>query len=78
MLRILWILFLAVIITTPLVWLLDHNGSVVINWLNYEISTDIVTAIAVAALFTIVIFVFSYLLIRILTMRFPALARKKN
>lgn len=78
MLRTIWILLLAIIITTPLVWLLDHNGSVVINWLDFEVRTDMVTAIIIAAIFTVIIFTLSYLLVRILTFRFPRLAHKKT
>jgi len=75
MIAVLWFLFLASIIATSLVWLLDHNGVVLITWLGYEAKTDILTAILLAIFFTFLVFVFSYILARILAIRFPNLLK---
>jgi HemY protein len=75
MIAILWFLFIAFAITASMVWVLDHNGVVLINWLGYEAKTDILTAIILAIFFTLVIFAFSYLAARILAIRFPNLLK---
>lgn len=73
MFTILWFLFIAFTATISLVWVLDHNGTVLITWLGYEAKTDILTALLVAILFAAAVFVFSYILARILAMKFPNL-----
>lgn len=75
MFAILWFLFIAFAIATSLVWLLDHNGVVLVTWLDYQAETDILTAILLAIFFTLVIFAFSYLLARLLAIRFPSLLK---
>ena len=75
MLTILWFLFVAFTIGISLVWLLDHNGSVIINWLGYEVKTDILTAILLAIFFALLIFAISYLTARILAIKFPNLLK---
>ncbi len=67
----LWLLFVAFIIATPLVWVLDNNGLVLVNWLGYRIETDIPTSILVAILFTAITFSISYLVAKILSIKFP-------
>lgn len=73
MFTILWFLFIAFTATISLVWILDHNGSVVITWLGYETKTDILTALLIAIILAAVIFALSYLLARILALKFPNL-----
>lgn len=73
MFTILWFLFIAFTATISLVWVLDHNGVVLITWLGYEAKTDILTSLLVAIVFAAIVFVFSYLLARILAMKFPNL-----
>lgn len=73
MFAILWFLFLAFSATICVVWVLDHNGSVVINWLGYEVSSDILTALLLTIIFAAIIFAISYLLARILALKFPNL-----
>jgi HemY protein len=75
MIAVLWFLFLASAIATSLVWVLDHNGFVIVTWLGYEAKTDILTAILVTALFTFFVFVFSYILARVLAIKFPNLLK---
>jgi HemY protein len=75
MLMILWFLFVAFVIATSLVWLLDHNGDVIITWLGYQLQTDVLTAILLAIFFTLLVFAFSYLLARILAIKFPNLLK---
>lgn len=75
MFAIFWFLFIASIIATSLVWLLDHNGLVLITWLGYQLQTDILTAIILAILFTVAVFTFAYFLARLLAIRFPNLLK---
>lgn len=69
----LWFLFAALTIAISLVWLLDHDGSVIITWLGYELQTNILTAILLSIFFTLIVFSVSYLLAKILAIRFPNL-----
>jgi HemY protein len=73
MFTILWFIFIALIITTSMAWVLDHDGSVIINWLGYEVQTDILTAVLLSIFFALMVFSFAYLLARILAFRFPNL-----
>jgi HemY protein len=75
MFTILWFLFIAFAIAAPIVWVLDHNGLVVITWLGYQVSADILTAIILAVFCALVIFVFSYFLTRLLAFKFPNLLK---
>lgn len=52
---------------------MDHNGTVLVNWLGYEAKTDILTALLIAILFAAIVFIFSYIVARILAMKFPNL-----
>ena len=71
----LWFLFIAFIFSFSLIWVLDNNGLVVISWLEYEIQTDILTALLVSVFFALLIFAISHLLARILAVRFPKLLK---
>lgn len=75
MLKTTWFLFLAFAISTPLIWMLNHDGQVVITWLGFEAQTDILTAIILAILFTLLVFIISYAVTRILAIRFPNLLK---
>ncbi len=65
------LLFSALIIGSSLAWLLDNNGSVIINWLGYEITTDILTILLIFLFCAAMIFAITYLLAKILSLRFP-------
>lgn len=75
MLTILWYIFLVFISTTLIVWIIENNGSIVIDWLGYQIQTDILTAILIFAFFLTSIALFSYLLTRLLAIKFPQLLK---
>jgi HemY protein len=75
MLTIIWFLSIAFLFSAFFVWLLDHNGHVVITWLGYQIEADILTTITFAALFSLAAFVISYLVARLLAIKFPSLLR---
>lgn len=75
MLTIFWYIFLVFILTTPLVWILENNGSIVINWLGYEIQTDILTALLICAFSLTLVALISYILTRLLAIKFPQLLR---
>lgn len=73
MLKTLWFLLIAFAIAASLAWVLDNNGLVVITWLGYETKTDILTALLLSFLFTILIILLSYFVAKILVMKFPNL-----
>ncbi len=75
MLMILWFLFIAIASTSFLAWLLDNNGLVLIQWFGFEIRTDMFTVILLAALFSLLIFCFAYLVARIAAIKFPNLLK---
>lgn len=75
MLAILWFIFLVVIITSGLVWFLDNNGSVIITWLGYQITTDVLTSTLLVCAFTILISFIAYIFTKILAIKFPALLK---
>ncbi len=73
MFSILWFLFIAFGVSILAVWMIDHNGHVLINWLGYELKTDIITAATGTLFLSFLIFCTIYLLLRIFAMRFPNL-----
>jgi len=75
MLTILWYIFLVFILTTSLVWIIENNGSIVINWLGYEVQTDILTSLLICAFFLTLVAFISYILTRLLAIKFPQLLR---
>jgi len=75
MFTILWLLFVSAILSTSLVWMLDHNGTVLVRWFGYELQTDVLTAALIAVFFLIFIVACSYILTRILAIKFPQLLK---
>ena len=75
MFTILWYIFLVFTITTSIVWIIENNGSLLINWLGYEIQTDILTATLIFAFFLVSIALISYVLTRLLAIKFPQLLK---
>jgi HemY protein len=72
MFGILWFLFVASTITIGLTWLLDHNGSIVITWLGYQVQADIFPAVLAIIFIASIIFLVAYLLAKILSIKFPS------
>ena len=75
MLKILWYIFVVFILTTSIVWILENNGLILINWLGYEIQTDILTALLICVFSLTSVALISYLLTRLLAIKFPQLLR---
>lgn len=75
MLAVIWFLFVAFCLSFFFILVLDNNGIVVVKWLSYEIQTDVLTAILVSIFFALLVFSISYLLARILAIRFPKLLK---
>ena len=75
MLTILWYIFLVFILTTSLVWIIENNGSIVINWLGYEVQTDILTSLLICVFFLTLVAFTSYILTRLLAIKFPQLLK---
>jgi len=75
MLKILWYIFLVFITTSGVVWLIENNGTIVVNWLGYELQTDILVAILTLGFFALTIIFTSYILTKILAIKFPKLLK---
>lgn len=73
MLKILWFLFIAFLISVSFAWILESNGEVLITWLGYEIRTNVLIAILITSLATLFICAVSYLAARVLTIGFPSI-----
>ena len=76
MFRILKFLLIFAVIVACVSWLVNNNGEVVINWLGYEIVTDIFVIIALCALSLFLIFVLAYVLTKIFSFRFSFITDK--
>ncbi len=75
MLRIIFLIVTAFLTGGLIIWVIDHEGFVLVNWLGYELKTNIVTAITLSILFTATIFAISYFFIKIISIKFPHLAK---
>ncbi|MDA0902157.1 MAG: hypothetical protein O3B09_01945 [Proteobacteria bacterium] len=60
----------ALIIAICFSWLIENNGMIAINWLGYEVQTDILTAIAILFFTTIAIFIFINIFHSIISFKF--------
>jgi len=76
MFRILKFLLIFAIIIAGVSWLINNNGEVVINWLGYEIVTDIFMIIALSILSLIFIFLITYLLTKIFSFKISSITAK--
>lgn len=76
MFRTLWLTIVITCITLGLIWLINNNGSLLINWLGYEITIDILSAIVITSFILFVLFTISYILARLLAVRFPKFLRR--
>ena len=56
-------------------WIIENNGSIVINWLGYEVQTDILTSLLICVFFLTLVAFTSYILTRLLAIKFPQLLR---
>jgi len=75
MFTVFWFIIVLFLSTYSIVWLIDNNGLVVVNWLGYEMQTDVLTIVLITIFFTILIIVLATLLTRILAIKFPSLLR---
>lgn len=75
MLTIIWYIILIFLITSSIVWVIENNGTIEINWFDYNVQTDILTAILILGFFLISIATISYFLTRILAIKFPELLK---
>ncbi len=64
-------IFSALLIGSLFSWIIDNNGSIIINWLGYEITTDILTILLILLFILVMVFAITYLVARILSFRFP-------
>lgn len=77
MFKIFWYVFIAIILTFALSWMLENNGFVTILWLGYEIKTDILTALTVTIIFVLAILAIIYSLAKLFSIRLPKSAKKE-
>lgn len=70
-----WLIFLAFFISSSIIWVIDHRGFMIINWLGYEVRAEIITAIIIAITFTVAIFLIAYFITKILALKFPNLLK---
>lgn len=76
-----WYIFIIFITSISVIWLLENNGSMVINWLDYQVQTDIFTAILIIIFICALLIFITNILTRLLAIRFPQLLKfffKKN
>ena len=64
-------IFSALLIGSLFSWIIDNNGSIIINWLGYEITTDILTILLILLFILVMVFAITYLVAKILSFRFP-------
>ena len=70
-----WLLLITIIFIFFSIWALDSDGFVLIEWLGYRVRTDIFAAILISIFFTLLIFFVSYVLVKILSFKFPNLLK---
>jgi HemY protein len=75
MFTVFWFIIALFLLTYSVAWLADNNGSVMVNWLGYELQTDVLTIIIVTIVLTITIILLASLLTRILAIKFPSLLK---
>lgn len=75
MLSVIWFFITAFAIALSMSWMIDHDGLVTVRWLDYQLDTSVTTAIFISSFLCLLIFSFSYVLARILSLKFPNLFR---
>jgi len=78
MFKIIRFLILSILISASITWLASNNGSILINWFGYEISTDGLTASLVMIFLLLLVFATTYLLARILSFKNRILEKFKK
>ncbi len=76
MFKILKFLLIFAVLAAGVSWIINNNGEVVINWLGYEIVTDIFMIVALAILSLFFIFLLTYFLTKIFSFRFSFITEK--
>jgi HemY protein len=75
MFAILWYILIIFFITSSVVWVIENNGEIIINWLGYQVQTDILTSILILLFLAVSIAFISYILTRLLAIKFPNLLK---
>lgn len=75
MFTVFWFLLILFLASYSVVWLIDNNGLVQVNWLGYEMQTDVLTILVITIFLTSIIILLASLLTRILAIKFPALLK---
>ena len=75
MLKIFWYFIIIASLSIFFSVILDNNGTLVIEWLNYQISTDIFTVLLILILAFFFFTFLIHLLLRLLSIKFPVLLK---
>jgi ABC-type multidrug transport system fused ATPase/permease subunit len=70
-----FIIFISLTLSLLGAWIIDNGGNVIIHFMNFEIQTNILTFIILSFLTVILTFSISYILGRILSLKFPNLLK---
>lgn len=65
MFRLIKLLMILAVFALATTWLINNNGEVVINWLGYEIITDILMIVVLSLLFLVLIFIIFILFLKL-------------
>ena len=76
MFRLLKFLVVFAIFAAIVGWIINNNGEVVINWLGYEIVTDVFMIIVIAILVLAIVVTIAYLLTKIFSFKLGSIATK--
>lgn len=75
MFTVFWFIIALFLSTYSIAWLIENNGSVVVNWLGYEMQTDVLTIILLTFFLTLLLIFLVSIFTRILAIKFPALLK---
>lgn len=75
MITISWYIFIIFITSISIIWLLENNGSMIINWLDYQIQIDVFTAFLIIIFICALLIFITNILTRLLAIRFPKLLK---
>jgi HemY protein len=73
MFKISWYVFVIFILSISIVWIIENNGSILINWIGYEIETDILSALILVGFIIVFLVIFLIIISKILSFKFPKL-----
>lgn len=73
MFKISWYVFVIFILSVSIVWIIENNGTILINWIGYEIETDIFSALLLFTFFVVFFVLLILVITKLLSFKFPKL-----